>query len=163
MARTIAYIGYIWMAFVFLFFFFNVTFEIIVYLYKLVGSGTGCYPFVILLSEQLVFLAFIFVVYGFFDARQSQSEKLWKFKRNKYYPITVKSVLSRYPMCMSGLIIREKRLQAILDRVREAKPDILVSTGDLLDGELDNVMPEARAILAAITSKVWQICHLGQS
>ena len=36
-----------------------------------------------------------------------------------------------------GLIVGERRLSRILDAVRAAKPDILVSTGDLLDGQID--------------------------
>jgi uncharacterized protein len=42
-----------------------------------------------------------------------------------------------------GLIIQERKIKLILDKVKKAQPDILVSTGDLLDGELDNVMPLA--------------------
>jgi predicted MPP superfamily phosphohydrolase len=35
-----------------------------------------------------------------------------------------------------GLIVREERLKRILAIVKEAHPDILVSTGDLVDGEI---------------------------
>jgi hypothetical protein len=35
-----------------------------------------------------------------------------------------------------GLLLREKRLERILKTVREAQPDLLVSTGDLVDGRL---------------------------
>ena len=38
-----------------------------------------------------------------------------------------------------GLIVREGRLQKILDKVKEAQPDILVSTGDLVDGQIDDL------------------------
>jgi uncharacterized protein len=38
-----------------------------------------------------------------------------------------------------GLIIGTERLSRILDAVRAAKPDILVSTGDLLDGQVDGI------------------------
>ena len=31
-----------------------------------------------------------------------------------------------------------------LEKVRQAGPDILVSTGDLVDGQIDNLMPSAR-------------------
>jgi predicted MPP superfamily phosphohydrolase len=47
-----------------------------------------------------------------------------------------------------GLIIRGERLQTLIDTVRQANPDILVSTGDLLDGELDNVMPETERFVS---------------
>jgi len=37
-----------------------------------------------------------------------------------------------------GRLVGEKRLNAILKKVAAAEPDILVSTGDLLDGPMDN-------------------------
>ncbi|MBW1799601.1 MAG: metallophosphoesterase, partial [Deltaproteobacteria bacterium] len=38
-----------------------------------------------------------------------------------------------------GLIVRESRLKRILAKVKEAEPDIFVSTGDLVDGQPDNI------------------------
>ncbi|MBW1995833.1 MAG: metallophosphoesterase, partial [Deltaproteobacteria bacterium] len=38
-----------------------------------------------------------------------------------------------------GLIVGENRLEKILDRVIAAEPDILISTGDLVDGQMDDV------------------------
>lgn len=38
-----------------------------------------------------------------------------------------------------GLIIREERLRNILSRVKEVSPDILVSTGDLVDGQINGL------------------------
>jgi predicted MPP superfamily phosphohydrolase len=39
-----------------------------------------------------------------------------------------------------GLIVREARLRRILEAVKAAQPDILVSTGDLVDGQTDNLV-----------------------
>jgi hypothetical protein len=38
-----------------------------------------------------------------------------------------------------GLIVRENRLGNILKAVKKENPDILVSTGDLVDGQIDNL------------------------
>ena len=38
-----------------------------------------------------------------------------------------------------GLIVRESRLEKILRKVKEADPDILVSTGDLVDGQVNDL------------------------
>jgi predicted MPP superfamily phosphohydrolase len=38
-----------------------------------------------------------------------------------------------------GLIVRQERLRRILAKVRVAAPDILVSTGDLVDGQMDSL------------------------
>ncbi len=159
MARAIAYIGYIWMAFIFLFFFFNVTFEIIVFLYKLTGNGTGSLPFRNIAFGAAIFLSFIFVIYGFIDAKQVRV-KMLEVKTEKTLPNDGKIRIVQISDVHVGLIVRDSRLQTILDRVREAKPDILVSTGDLLDGEVDNVMPQARQF-ASITPKFGKYAILG--
>ncbi|MFH1020263.1 MAG: metallophosphoesterase [Pseudomonadota bacterium] len=59
-----------------------------------------------------------------------------------------------------GLIIREKRLKRILARIRQAKPDILVSTGDLLDGQLNNLVKEA-ALLEALNPPLGKFAITG--
>jgi predicted MPP superfamily phosphohydrolase len=143
LARTVAYTGYIWMAFVFLFFCFNVTFEIIVFLYKLTGSEAASLSLRNIAFGASVFIAIIFVIYGFIDARQVRVKTL-QVKTEKILPNNGKIRIVQISDVHIGLIIRNNRLQAILDRVLEAKPDILVSTGDLMDGELDNVIPQAR-------------------
>jgi hypothetical protein len=159
LARAIAYIGYIWMAFVFLFFFFNVTFEIIVFLYKLTGSETASLSLRNIAFGTAIFISFISVVYGFIDARQVRVKTI-QVKTEKILPNNGKIRIVQISDVHVGLIIRDNHLQAILDRVSEAKPDILVSTGDLMDGELDNVMPQARKFVS-ITPKYGKYAVLG--
>ena len=38
-----------------------------------------------------------------------------------------------------GLIVREERLKRIMEHVRKASPDLLVSTGDLVDGQMNDL------------------------
>ena len=38
-----------------------------------------------------------------------------------------------------GLIVRQERLNKILEKVKSAHPDMLVSTGDLVDGQLNSL------------------------
>ena len=159
LARIIAYIGYIWMAFVFLFFLLSVTFDIARYLYKLAGHGLGAAHLNTIAFGLAVFLAFIFVVYGFFDARRIKVKTL-EVHTEQALPNNGKIRIVQISDAHVGIIIREKRLEVILDRVREASPDILVSTGDLLDGEIDNVMPEAQQ-LAAINPKYGKYAIMG--
>ena len=159
LARAIAYTGYIWMAFVFLFFFFNVSFNIIVFLYKLTGSEAASLSLRNLSFGAAVFLAIILVVYGFIDARNIRVKTL-QVKTEKILPNNGKIRIVQISDVHVGLMIRDNRLQAILDRVSEAKPDILVSTGDLMDGDLDNVMPQARRF-TSITPKYGKYAILG--
>lgn len=60
-----------------------------------------------------------------------------------------------------GLLLQERRKERILKKIREAAPDILVSTGDLIDGKLnrendisgDNPFAASLASLAAPSGK----------
>jgi predicted MPP superfamily phosphohydrolase len=159
LARIIAYIGYIWMAFVFLFFLLSVTFDITRCLYKLVGHGPRAAHLNAIAFGVAVFLAFLFVVYGFFDARRIRVKNL-EVHAEQALPNNGKIRVVQISDVHVGIIIREKCLQVILDRVREASPDILVSTGDLLDGEINNMMPEAE-LLAAVSPKYGKYAIMG--
>jgi predicted MPP superfamily phosphohydrolase len=141
-ARSIAYLGYLWMAFIFLFCFFNLTFDIVRYGLKFFYQNAGSLPMKNIFFSLAVFLAVFSVVYGFFDAKKIRIQKL-EFHTINRLPNDGRIRIVQISDVHVGLIIRGKRLEDILDRVDEYKPDILVSTGDLLDGELDNVTPEA--------------------
>ena len=145
LARTMAYCGYLWMAFVFLFFFISITFDAARFLLKLFYQNTGNTNLQNIFFLSAIFLALVFVVYGFFDAQKIRINKI-EINTEKIRPNHDKIRIVQISDVHIGLIIRGKRLQAILDKVKEANPDILVSTGDLLDGELNNVMPEARQL-----------------
>jgi predicted MPP superfamily phosphohydrolase len=145
LARSIAYVGYLWMAFVFLFFFLNITFDTsryVFYFFCQSGENVLLKNFFFSLA---VFLSFIFVVYGFFDAQRIRVKRLEVYT-DKLLPNNGKIRIVQISDVHIGLIIRDKRLKVILDRVKDEKPDILVSTGDLLDGELNIVMPEAKQL-----------------
>jgi len=145
LARSIAYFGYLWMAFVFLFFFLNITFDTARYVfYFFCQSGENVFLQNIFFSLA-VFLSFIFVVYGFFDAQRIRVKRLEVYT-DKLLPNNGKIRIVQISDVHIGLIIRDKHLKVILDRVKNEKPDILVSTGDLLDGELNNVMPETKQL-----------------
>ena len=141
--RSVAYVGYLWMAFVFLFFFMNITFDIARYALKFFYRNGDSVLLRNLLFSVAVFLSFAFVVYGFFDAQRIRIKKL-EIHTEKLLPNHAKIRIVQISDVHVGLIIRDKRLKLILDRVKETNPDILVSTGDLLDGELDNVKLEAK-------------------
>ncbi len=145
-AKAVAYIGYLWMAFIFLFFLLNFSFDIIRYLVTYFYPGGKSMPLGIIFFSVAVFLSFVLVVYGFFDAQRIHVKNL-EVKTEHFLPNDGKIRIVQISDVHVGLIIREQRLHKLLDIVRQANPDILVSTGDLLDGELDNVMPEARQFI----------------
>ncbi len=158
-ARIIAYIGYLWMGFVFLFFLLNVTFDIARYLYKFVVHSPGTAHLDTIAFVLAVCLAFIFVVYGFFDARRIRVKNL-EIHAEQVLPNNGKIRIVQISDVHVGVIIREERLQVILEKVKEASPDILISTGDLLDGEIDNMKPEAE-LLATINPQYGKYAIMG--
>jgi predicted MPP superfamily phosphohydrolase len=142
LARTVAYIGYTWMAFVFLFFCLSITFDIIAMVYRLIGNGANAINPRNIAFGLASLIALVAVIYGFIDAQKVRVKRL-EVQTEKVLPNDGKIRIVQISDVHVGLIIRDSRLQSVLDKVSEANPDILVSTGDLLDGELDNVMPQA--------------------
>ena len=146
-AKAIAYIGYLWMAFVFLFFFLGISLDVIRYLSVFFYPGAKSIPLKTIFFGMTVFLSFVLVVYGFWDAQRIRIKTL-EVQTEHVLPNDGRIRIVQISDVHVGLIIRGERLQTLLDAVRQANPDILVSTGDLLDGELDNVTPEAEKFVA---------------
>ena len=141
--RMLAYGGYSWMGILFLFiivaafFDFFATFKWL--FLKLLGKPAD-------MSRQYLrqrFVAQLFLVlaiygYGLYEANQIIPIQL-TITSPKISPELGKIRIVQISDVHLGLIVREKRLARILDKVVEAEPDILVSTGDLVDGQLNDL------------------------
>ena len=156
-ARAVACIGYLWMAFVFLFFFISLSFDLVRLLYKIFGSDS--LPLKTMFFGLSVLLSAVLVVYGYFEARNIRVKHL-EIAVNQVLPQPGKLRIVQISDVHVGIIIREKRLDNLLNFVRDARPDILVCTGDLLDGELDNIMDDAGRF-AQIPATYGKIAILG--
>ena len=146
-ARFVACVGYIWMAFVFLFFVLSVSLELVRFLHKLMVPETGTLTLKAVTFSLSVLLSAGLVVYGCVDARRIRVKNL-QIPVQQVLPGNGKLRIVQISDVHVGIIIRNDRLTPILEKIREAKPDILVSTGDLLDGELDNIMMDAERFTA---------------
>ena len=146
-AKAIAYIGYLWMAFILLFFLLGVSFDVLRYLAGIIYPDAKRIPLNSIFFYLTIFLSFLLVVYGFWDAQRLRIKNL-EIKTEHFLPNDGKIRIVQISDVHVGLIIRGERLQSLLGAIRYANPDILISTGDLLDGELDNVMPEAQRFLS---------------
>lgn len=147
LARHVAYWGYLWMAFIFLFFFIQITFDFTRLVLNFFSENLGNIPTKNILFSLAVLLSFSCVVYGYVDAQNLRVKKL-EIYTDKLDPTIDKLRIVQLSDVHIGLIIRGKRLERILQSVKDENPDILVSTGDLLDGELDNIMREAEQFAA---------------
>lgn len=85
--------------------------------------------------------------YGLFEAADIRIKKV-ELHSDKITALQGRVRIAQISDVHLGLLVREKRLAAILALLEESAPDILVSTGDLVDGQLNHLVAEA-ALLAA--------------
>ncbi len=148
LARLLSWAGYLWMAVIFLFFSVSILLEfyrLLVYTagFVLRMDVTAYLPTAGTLFLIPISAALIIGGYGFFEARQIRQEHI-EIRSHKIPKETGKIRVVQISDVHVGVLVREKRLAAIVRKVREAQPDLLVSTGDLVDGQL-NSMAEAIA------------------
>ena len=141
-ARGLAYISFIWMALIFLFISTAFIFDI----YRLIHFSarhlvqsplehlTLSLRSFCLLS---IFLACAVVVYGYFEALNIRTDHL-TITTDKLPPKIERLRIAQISDVHLGLIVGKSRLGRIVGKVRQARPDILVSTGDLVDGQMDS-------------------------
>jgi predicted MPP superfamily phosphohydrolase len=143
LACPLSYIGYTWMGLAFLFFFFSLALD----LYRLFVHAAGPVLRInisyLMPSPQIaLFITLLLTagvaVYGYFEARSIRTETLTV--RSQKIPKDIGGLnIAQISDIHLGLIVRESRLKRILAEVKKARPDILISTGDLVDGEIDNL------------------------
>ncbi len=143
LAGVLAYTGYIWMGFLFLFVAVRIDLDIygaVVYLFSRVTGGSGGKW---RLSPRIAFFIALGVclvggVYALVEATAIQTEHI-VIKTPKIPKVLGRIRIVQISDVHLGLIMGKRQLSRILDVVRAAKPDILVSTGDLLDGQIDSI------------------------
>ncbi len=141
-ALFIAWPGYLWMGFLFIFatdlFFTDLlrlgNFLISRYVLKrlpvFLSSGNAC--------KVALVVAVVASVYAFTEAGRIRSEHV-VITTSKLPSAISRLRIVQISDVHIGLLLREGRLRQILEQIREAGPDILISTGDLIDGKLNRV------------------------
>ncbi|RZB38588.1 MAG: uncharacterized protein SRB2_00336 [Desulfobacteraceae bacterium Eth-SRB2] len=143
LARGLAYIGFTWMGLIFIFisvsFFFDI-YRLLHFLAKML-TRSPLEDFILSLRNFCtiaILVSFAVVIYGYFEALHIRTEhvtvKTCKIpeKIGRFRVVQISDV-------HLGLIVGKSRLKRILRQVRNARPDILVSTGDLVDGQMDDL------------------------
>jgi predicted MPP superfamily phosphohydrolase len=164
LARVMAYAGYSWMALLFLLFCALLATDASRLSVHLAGLAAGRRLSWLTLSPRSWFLlclasAAAIACYGWFEAGAIRVE-------------TVEIATSKIPVHAGplrivqisdvhlGLTVGGDRLKRIVRLVREAHPDILVSTGDLVDGRMDD-QQEALELLQAVTPRYGKFAITG--
>lgn len=135
-AIPLAWIGYFWMAFIVLFFFFGLIFEII----RAAFLVAKILPYSSAILRKFSFLlpftvSGILVAYGYFEALDIKVEKVL-IESDK---VTENIKIVQISDLHMGLIVREGRVKKVIEIIKSLNPDIVVSTGDLVDGQIDKL------------------------
>jgi len=129
--------GYLWMGLLFLFVTAAAFIDTINCIVSLVRSlakkaeRTTISPKALFLASAAY--AALIGIYGYFEARDIRTEHL-AIKSNRIPPGVSRVRIVQLSDVHIGQVVREARIKDILKLVRAAEPDILVSTGDLVDG-----------------------------
>ncbi len=142
-ARVLSTIAYLWMAALFLFFCSSIVLDLLNVLVRITAliprvglSGTSIpvkSAFVISIGLSLTIC-----LYGYFDALNIRTERL-RIETAKLPESVNRLTIVQISDVHLGLIVRCSRLKKIVDIVKAEKPDIFVSTGDLVDAQINNM------------------------
>ena len=140
-AHWVANVGYWWMGFLFLSFCGLLLVRALSLLVRAASTAfSSAIPSLVGPTAILaVFaIALALCVYGYFEARSIRVERV-RMETAKL-PVGVDHLkIAQISDVHLGILVREARLQLILDRVLEEAPDLLVSTGDFVDGQMDHL------------------------
>ncbi len=147
LATIMSYTGYLWMGVLFLFFVSSLLLDIY---HLLIRAGAlishrdlshlfipPSYGFLLPLIISLTIN-----MYGYFEAKTIMTERM-TIASPKIPEAAGRIRIVQISDVHIGIIVRGDRLKRIVEEVKKAQPDILVSTGDLVDGQIDNLAEHA--------------------
>jgi len=141
LVRALAYVGFTWMGILFIFNCAYLSLDLGHLFIRAMGRIGLLNPSALVPSSKQAFFA-IFVLtlgatlYGFFEARQVRTERI--IIHTTKVPQKLRHVrIVQISDVHLGVLVQKERLQAVLEKIRKADADLLVSTGDLCDGHLD--------------------------
>ena len=143
LARGLAYIGFTWMGLLFIFFSASFCFDIYKLLHFLARMLTQRPLADFTLTPRnfcilAILISFAVAIYGYFEALHIRTEHVTVKTRKIPEKIGRFRVVQISDVHL-GLIVGKSRLKRIIRQVKDARPDILVSTGDLVDGQMDDL------------------------
>ena len=141
--RALALVGYTWMGLLFLFICAFLVMDVWNILVRAAAFVFGTSSVTALIPPRMAFFiallcAAVIAGYGYFQALDIRTEHI-TISSPKIPKEAGRLRLAQITDVHLGLIVSSGRLKRILDRIRTANPDILVSTGDLVDGQMDDI------------------------
>lgn len=163
-ARLWAYVSYSWMGLLFLFVTLAATVDVLRSVILAVGKLLKRTPAKAKVSpRQLLTIQVMVVVavygYGMWEAADIRLKQI-EIASPKITEKTGRIRIAQISDVHLGLIVRAGRLKRIIARIEEARPDILVSTGDLVDGQINHLTKETK-LLATLHPPLGKIAITG--
>ena len=142
-ARTVSWVGYIWAGLLFFFLWTNLAVDALNLVLRLAGAISGKGASAYLLAGKgrffgLVALCLVLGTYSFFEARDIGVERV-TIRTDKLPASTPRVRVAQISDVHLGLLVRNAKAEVIAEVIRRADPDILVSTGDLVDAEINHL------------------------
>jgi uncharacterized protein len=140
-ARVLSYIAYLWMAALFLFFCASIALDIANGAIRVIGWVVRSPGLAIPATWSFltaVTAALIISVYGYFSALDVRTERMTV--ETAKLPVGIDRLrIVQISDVHLGLIVRCDRLEQVMEIVKAERPDIFVSTGDLVDAQINKM------------------------
>ena len=142
-SRFLLHTAYLWMAFIVVFSPFAVLLDsynfIVQHAIFLFGKSFNSITIPNLYTFFIpLFLSLIFNTYGYFEAKKLWVEKL-TVKTSKLPHGVDRIKVAQISDLHLGIITGDKTLTKVIKEIEDAKPDLIVSTGDLIDGAVNHI------------------------
>ena len=146
-ARLVAYLGYLWMGFFFLFLSASLTLDLVRGVLAALGWlwQRDLVPSELQLLSLSISCALAASLYGLFEARSIRVERVTL--RSPKLPKDAGRVrIVQISDVHLGIMVGRVGLKRILDTVAALNPDLLLCTGDLVDGQMDGLSGRDREL-----------------
>ena len=143
LSRAYAYLCYMWVALIIffsssgiLFDLYNLSARMSWFIFQKDLSGIMMSPMSAFFISA--FISTAFTTYGYFEAKRLRVERL-AVKTSKLPEGVNKLTIVQISDLHLGIIVSDKMLDRVIKELEKIKPDLIVSTGDLLDGEVNHI------------------------
>jgi len=163
-ARALSYVAYFWMGGLFLFFCGSLFFDGVTLITRTAGWITrhDVSPYLVPVKTSFFFslgLALAICAYGYREAKDIHSERL-AIETTKLPAGIDRLVIVQISDVHLGLINRGERFGPMIKAAQDAKPDLFVVTGDLVDAQI-NHLTGLSELLRAVPAKYGKYSIMG--
>ena len=136
LAEPVAFVSFGWMGIVFLFIAMSVSLDVLAWLVSISDYGK-IHAHLISPTRTIVVgvMALVLAGYGYVASQQMHIEKLTLVSSKIITPLKIVQITDLH----LGLISNEHYFQKMVDEINEMNVDVIVSTGDLVDMQMDHL------------------------